>query len=326
MSTERRGRLAGGPAGLLLLPLMALACDSGTTAPPPPPPPAGPVTASEWIQSVDWTRASVVQVNMVEQGDAYAFDPAALSFEAGKPYILRIVNPASNAEKHYFATEGLGDFYQAIATRKIQTADAEYKAPHFEAVELLIGGSLEIYFVPVLAGTYDILCTIPGHKQLGMFGKATITGGTGNRLDLEIATDFDGSLAADGRKSSSHAVWNARSDATMQFVEEPAYGFDPTDVSLTKGIGYKLTLDNTAAANGSKHYYTAPEFYRTVVLRKAQDTQAEIKALYFSAIELLVGRKTDLYIVPTVAGTFDTECTIPGHADAGMRGTVVVSE
>ena len=63
---------------------------------------------------------------------------------------------------------GLASFYQAIATRKIQTAEAEYKAPYFDAVELKIGGTLEVYFVPVLGGTYDILCTITGHAAAGM--------------------------------------------------------------------------------------------------------------------------------------------------------------
>lgn len=321
METKRILPFLIGLAALTSLLAFAAACDEGATAP------VGqaPVAASEWISSVDWTQATVVQVNMVENGDgSLAFAPSNLSFEAGKPYILRMVNAPTNLEKHYFAVEGLGNFYKAIATRKIETADAEYKAPHFEAVELLIGGTLDLYFVPVLAGTYDILCTITGHKDRGMFGQVTITGGAGNQLDLEIAADFNAALATDARKSSSHAVWGARVDETVQIVETPNYAFIPTDLALTKDVGYKITLES-ALGNELKHYYTAPAFYKTVVVRKAEDSHAEIKPLYFTAIELLPERRTHLFVVPTEEGTFSTECTIAGHAALGMIGTVVVS-
>lgn len=318
-------RLVGAAVLVTVLPLLVADCDSGETVAPPPPPPPGPVTASDWINSVNWDQATTVRLDMREDGTSFTFSPAALTFEAGKPYILRIVSPPSNGENHYFATEGSSDFFQAIATRKIQTSQAEYKAPHFEAVELLIGGTLEIFFVPVLPGTYDFLCTITGHKQAGMFGKITITGGAGNRLDLEVAADFDRSLATDARKSGAHEVWSSRVDTRMAFVEQPSYGFDPTDLPLTRGVGYRIDLDNTSPDNVAKHYYTAPEFYRTIVLRKAQDSQAEIKALYLMAVELLVGGKTELFVVPTVAGTFQSQCTLPSHAEQGMKGTIVVS-
>lgn len=322
MESKRFVRLFGGAGAFGLLVAFAAACDEGPTAPGQ----QGPIKASDWVNSVDWSQATVVQLDMVEQAPfgPLAFSPSELSFEAGKPYILRIVNPASNLEKHYFAVEGLGNFYKAIATRKIETADAEYKAPHFEAVELLIGGSLDIYFVPVLPGTYDFLCIIPGHKERGMFGRATITGGAGNQLDLEIATDFNTALSTDPRKSSSHSVWSSRVDATVTIVETPSYGFVPTDLAVAKDVAYKIVLENPTG-NVSKHYYTAAEFYKTVVTRKAQDSQAEIKSLYFKAIEVVPDGKTELFMVPTVAGTYETLCTIPGHADLGMRGTIVVS-
>lgn len=324
MKTARVTRMLGAAAFAVFLALPA-GCDDGTTSPEaPPPPPPTPIKASDWVKSVDWSKATVVQVNMVEQpGGALAFAPSNLTFEAGKPYIVRIVNPASNAEKHYFAVEGLGNFYQAIATRKIETSQAEYKAPYFDAVELMIGGSLDLYFVPVLSGTYDIVCIIPGHKDRGMVGTAMITGGEGNQLDLEVAADFNTALASDARKSSSHTVWSSRVDKPVTIVETP-YSFVPTDLALNKDVAHKITLDNPST-NASKHYYTAAEFYRTVVTRKAEDSQAEIKVPYFNAIELMIGGKTQLFMVPTATGTFQTVCTITGHAEAGMKGTIVVT-
>ena len=323
--------------GLAMVTVAALlaGCDSGTTspgpqAPPPPPPPSGPppspaVTTSEWVDLVNWDEAQTVEVLMVEtSGTEMSFSPSDLSFEAGKPYILKITNPASNAFKHYFSPEGLGNLYQAVATRKVQTSDAEYKAPYFDAVELLPGGSLEIFMVPVLAGEYDTVCTIPGHKDFGMFGTAEITGGEGFELDLEVATDFDQALTSDPRKSGSHDVWADAVELSVGMSETPdAFAFVPPDLELAKDVGYKLELVNPAG-NAAKHYYTAAEFYKTVVLRKAEDSNAEIKAPYLKAVEILIGGATELFIVPTETGSFESICTIPGHAELGMTGTIEV--
>lgn len=314
-------RLGRWLAALTLLLGAAVSCDEGTTAPGPPP----PVKASEWVASVNWDAATVVEVTMAEVSPtSYVFQPNSLTFEAGKPYVLRIVSPSVNIAKHYFSPDGAGNFYKAIATRKVQTSQAEYKAPHFNEVELLVGGTLELYFVPVLPGTYDIVCTVPGHRELGMVASVTITGGAGNELDLEIPADYNTALVTDPRTSGSHEVWASRIDALVTVAEQPSYSFVPTDVALTRDLAYKIVLQS-AGGNAEKHYYTAESFYRTVVLRKAEDSQAEIKAPYFKAIELLVGGSTQLFVVPTVAGTFPAECTIPGHAALGMTGTIVVS-
>ena len=285
-----------------------------------------PIMASDWVDFVNWDERTVIDVTMVENGSQLSYSPSSFTFEAGKPYVLRITNPASNDSKHYFSPDGLQSFYQAVATRKIQTAEAEYKAPYFDAVELKIGGSLEIYFVPVLAGTYDILCTITGHAAAGMTATAVITGGVGYQLDLQVDPGFNTALTTDARRSGSHEVWTSAIERTVGMAENgSALSFDPPGIGLTKGLAYKLTLDNPAG-NGSKHYYTAVELYRTVVLRKADDSQAEIKAPYLKAVELLIGGNTTLYIVPTEAGTFGVLCTIAGHAAQGMTGDITVSD
>lgn len=291
-------------------------------------PPASPfISASDWVANANWDAKTEVVVNMVESGADLSFSPNNLTFEAGKPYVLKIVNPATNTSKHYFATENAPDFFKAIATRKIETGDAEYKAPYFKAVELLIGGELEIFFIPVLSGTYDFLCTIPGHAEAGMTGVITITGGEGYELDLEIDSQFDESLTTDSRTSGSHAVWSNAQQVTVQCVEnaDGTLAFDPTDLNLTKDIGYVINIANSGS-NASKHYYTAAEFYKTVVTRKAEDSDAEIKVPYLKAIELLIGGNSELFMVPTVAGTFEVICTIEGHKEAGMHGHIIVVE
>ena len=284
-----------------------------------------PTLSSDWVGAVNWDDRTVVEVDMVD-GAALSYTMSQTSFVAGRPYVIRITNAATNDSKHYFSPQdALGSFYKAIATRKVQTSDAEYKAPYFDAVELKLGGTLEIYFVPVTAGTYTIICTITGHEAAGMTIDVTITGGTGFQLDQEVATDFNQALASDARKSGSNAVWTGAVETAVAMEETTgAFSFVPPNVALTQNAGYKLTLSNPSS-HASKHYYTAAGFYQSVVLRKADDSQAEIKAPYLNAVELLIGGSTTLFIVPTVTGTFNVLCTITGHADLGMTGTLTVS-
>ncbi|MFQ5638329.1 MAG: plastocyanin/azurin family copper-binding protein, partial [bacterium] len=200
-----------------------------------------------------------------------------------------------------------------------------YKAPYFRAVEMLIGGELEIFFVPVIAGTYDFLCTITGHAAAGMTGKIVITGGAGYELDLEVDPGFDTGLITDPRTSGGHAVWTTAEVVTVNMVEnaDGSLAYDPATLNLTKGKGYKIHLVN-AAGHVSKHYYTASDFYKTVVTRKAEDGYGEIKMPYMKAVELLIGGETELFMVPTVSGSYEVFCTITGHKDRGMSGLVIV--
>lgn len=285
-----------------------------------PPPTEYPTTASGWVSYVNWDAAQRVEMEAQEQGlGDLRFEPSTLSFEAGKPYILVMKSSSSNVQKHYFHSP---DFYKAVATRKAQTVDAEYKAPYFSDFELLQGGTVELYFVPVIAGAYELECTIPGHREAGMVGLFGITGGDGFELDLEVASDFDSRLLSDPRRSGSDPVWTNLQTQTVTLTE---YEFSPSEYTLTKDVAYKLNLVSLAT-NQAKHYHTASEFYKTVVIRKAQDSQAEIKVPYLKAVELLIGGTTDLYIVPTVPGTYELVCTVPGHADQGMTGTITVVE
>ncbi len=302
-----------------------VSCDSGDVVDVPDNTVQTPTLASDWVAFVDWDQKTIIDVSMVESGSNLSFSPNVFSFEAGKPYVLRITNSSSNSSKHYFSPEGTS-FYKAVAARKMETGDAEYKAPYFDAVELQIGGTVEFFFVPVSAGTYDIICTITGHKEAGMTATATITGGEGFALDLEVASDFNAALMTDARRSGSNAVWTGAADTLVRMFETASFdalAFNPDGLVLTKDIGYKIELDNPSS-HASKHYYTAEQFYKVVVLRKAEDSHAEIKAPYLKAVELQIGGTATLFVVPTQAGTFTVLCTIPGHADLGMTGTITV--
>jgi uncharacterized cupredoxin-like copper-binding protein len=122
--------------------------------------------AGEIVKAADWDKMKTITVEMEE----HAYTPEDIVLEAGQPYKLVLKNVGE--KKHYFTAPA---FYKAIATRKVQSnKDGEIKAPYFTAIELMVGGQLDLYFVPVTKGEYPVYCTIDDHREQGMEGKLTI--------------------------------------------------------------------------------------------------------------------------------------------------------
>lgn len=96
--------------------------------------------------------------------------------------------------------------------------------------------------------------------------------------------------------------------------------FAPDAFTFQGGKLYKLVLENPSP---TKHYFSALRFAASVWTRKVETDGAEIKGA-IREIELKPGGRAEWYFVPVEAGVFDLECTIPGHAHAGMTGTITV--
>ena len=119
------------------------------------------------VKGADWEKMETILVRINEM----EYEPADLVFKAGQAYKLQLLNIGK--KKHYFTAP---EFYQAIATRKIQSdQDGEIKVPYIKALEMMAeGGKLDVYFVPVVKGTYKAYCTIDDHQKEGMEGSITI--------------------------------------------------------------------------------------------------------------------------------------------------------
>tara|TARA_R110002167_G_scaffold6671_11_gene31414 strand:+ start:11853 stop:12305 length:453 start_codon:yes stop_codon:yes gene_type:complete len=114
------------------------------------------------------------------------------------------------------------------------------------------------------------------------------------------------------------ADWKAMKTITVNMNE---FEYD-ADLELKAGQTYKLELKNLGE---KKHYFTAPEFFKNVATRKAQvNGQAEIKAPYFTALEILPGGQLDLYVVAHTKGEYPVYCTIDDHRDQGMEETIII--
>lgn len=116
------------------------------------------------------------------------------------------------------------------------------------------------------------------------------------------------------------ADWNRMQTVTVTMDE---HSYTPARMTLVAGQPYKIQLRNVGEKH---HYFTAPEFFRSVAWRKLMvDNHAEIKVDYVTAAEVLKKRgQLDLYIVPVRKGSYAVYCTIDDHRVSGMDGTIVV--
>ena len=91
--------------------------------------------------------------------------------------------------------------------------------------------------------------------------------------------------------------------ATEVRVQAANFSFTPSEVRLSKGADVNLTLVNSAA-NGAVHDLTVPALGIHIVANAGETRTAGLRGL--------------------AAGRYDAYCSVPGHADLGMRATVVV--
>lgn len=122
--------------------------------------------AKEIVKAADWKSVEKVTVTF----DEFSYEPKRMVFKEGKAYQLILQN--TGEKKHYFTAP---EFYKAIATRKVQSnKDGEIKVPYLNALELMVGGQLDLYFVPVRKGEYPVYCTTDDHQKQGMEGTLVI--------------------------------------------------------------------------------------------------------------------------------------------------------
>jgi uncharacterized cupredoxin-like copper-binding protein len=97
--------------------------------------------------------------------------------------------------------------------------------------------------------------------------------------------------------------------------------FSPDRVQLVAGKKYKLLLSNSSP---QKHYFTAREFASNSWTQKVDAGNVEIKGA-IQELELRPNTTAAWVLVPMKPGKYQLRCTIPGHTEAGMIGTITVN-
>jgi hypothetical protein len=106
-------------------------------------------------------------------------------------------------------------------------------------------------------------------------------------------------------------------------VEMLNHSYRPNEWRLKAHRPYRITLANPSANN---HYFTAPEFFRSVATRKAMvPGRAEVKAPYFTGFEVLARTgEIEIYLVPLEKGRYRAYCDMKEHREFNIEGVIVV--
>jgi uncharacterized cupredoxin-like copper-binding protein len=124
---------------------------------------------------------------------------------------------------------------------------------------------------------------------------------------------------ADAKARVDAADWSKMQTVPVVLKE---YSYTPSNLYFKVGVPYKLEIKNDGTV---KHYFTAEGFFKAIATRKVQsNADGEIKAPYFSALEVFPSRSLDIYFVPVTKGSYRLNCTIAGHEVQGMHGTIVI--
>jgi plastocyanin len=167
------------------------------------------------------------------------------------------------------------------------------------APEIPGGGTGELV-VNLPPGEYDFICPVPGHADAGMVGKLIVTEGGGAAADGgEQAPPADGGEApADGGEAAP-ADGGGSAAVTVNMVD---LAFEPVEVQIAANTDVTITLTNSGALPHTM----------------------EVVDQGLSAPEIPGGGTGEL-VVNLPPGEYDFICPVPGHADAGMVGKLIVS-
>ncbi|WP_416671077.1 cupredoxin domain-containing protein [Egbenema bharatensis] len=97
--------------------------------------------------------------------------------------------------------------------------------------------------------------------------------------------------------------------------------FEPNQLEFEAGKRYKLVLDNPSNV---KHYFTAKDFADVIWSQKVEAGNVEVKGAIHE-LELKPGAVAEWVLIPLKPGTYELHCSVAGHAEAGMRGTIHIS-
>jgi uncharacterized cupredoxin-like copper-binding protein len=122
----------------------------------------------------------------------------------------------------------------------------------------------------------------------------------------------------DPAKALAGADWTKMETVTVTMNE---YSFSPSPIVLKEGVPTRLVLKN---AGKEAHYFVAEQFFRGIATRKVQGSDGEIKAPFFTAVEVYPGKTLEWFLVPARKGVYDLLCTVKGHAGHGMKGKIEV--
>ncbi len=160
--------------------------------------------------------------------------------------------------------------------------------------KLLNPGESETVTVNAPAGDYTYYCSVPGHRQAGMEGTLTIS------ADAAQAAPAD-DAAAEDQGDAAPAGGEAGAGATDLTVSAVDIAFEEKELSAPADTEVTITITNNG---NSQHDFVIDELG--------------------IATKLLNPGESETVTINAPAGSYTYYCSVPGHRQAGMEGTLTV--
>lgn len=159
---------------------------------------------------------------------------------------------------------------------------------------LLNGGESGSVTVNLPAGTYEVICSVPGHAEAGMVGVLTVDPAA------PVPAAPAGGAEAGGTPAATTGEAAPAAATTFEVGMFDLY-FEPADLTIPAGTDVTVTAINNGAA---EHNWAVVE--------------ADLRT------PIVGGGVTESVVVNLPAGSYDVICEVPGHAGAGMVGVLTV--
>ncbi|HUU48738.1 MAG TPA: plastocyanin/azurin family copper-binding protein [Nitrosopumilaceae archaeon] len=246
-------------------------------------------------------------LNFVESADGFsdlAFN--ALTGESGhNPTINvnvgdKIVFNVENGGKgfHAFGVTAEAEGFSGIITG---TAVAAASSP------LKAGQTGSSEFVPAEEGTYYYICTVPGHRDLGMVGEI-IVGASEGPAEAAAPTGVSHDFTVNFVESA---------DGYSQLAFNALPGEEGHNPNFVVNSGDEVTF---TAANAGKGFHAfgitaSPDDFNNVLWGST---------IASASAPLKSGESESSTFTAGAPGTYYYICTVPGHASLGMQGSFIV--
>jgi nitrite reductase (NO-forming) len=168
------------------------------------------------------------------------------------------------------------------------------------------GASGQASFIPSKAGTYYYICAVPGHREQGMEGKIIVSE---KNAPAQAA-------APTGNKVSFNLNFLESSDfRTLAFNSLPGEDGHNPDITVKSGDSVTIHVKNIGKSFHAFGVVTNPEDPTTIISGSAiKDPNNPLKP----------GEEGEATFTAGAPGTYYYICTVPGHAQLGMKGSFIV--
>ena len=119
--------------------------------------------------------ADVLEITLeAVEGRAWRFEPAVLELPLGQRVKLTLVNDG-RAEHDVEFTGVPAEHVELMGGEDHQRLGGGHHGDGVVAAHAAPGTTATVIFTPTKIGEYEYYCTIPGHREAGMFGRAVVS-------------------------------------------------------------------------------------------------------------------------------------------------------